>query len=412
MALSFKPVGEKPVGEKPDWATDTQWTYLTAVEAHGSGAEAARALGVTKDSVNKSIRAYHREAARQGHAPGHWNSGTAPGYVMGKVTVHRLERDEKGRVVAENWERQHPEGVTLEALINHCEDRLKDFPALSPRPAPAPATATAALLTNFLGLFDLHIGESISSDDPAGRWNLATARRTITASADHAIMAAPKAKRIVVCFGGDAAHYDSLKAVTPRSKHVLHADGDASDMADVVMDVAYHVIDRALETHEEVHVIWAEGNHDEYTTVWMQRMIARTYRDEPRLSIVMSRVPYYALLFGKVMICVHHGHGSKLTELAGKFAAMFRSLWGQAEYAYAHAGHQHHIHEKEKDGLLATQHPSLAPSDDYALSKGLVSRRGCLMVTYHDEYGEVARNTTRPEMLGVFEDDHADRRAA
>jgi hypothetical protein len=25
------------------------------------------------------------------------------------------------------------------------------------------------------------------------------------------------------------------------------------------------------------------------------------------------------------------------------------------------------------------------------------------MVTYHDAYGEVGRNTTRPEMLGVYE---------
>ena len=33
--------------------------------------------------------------------------------------------------------------------------------------------------------------------------------------------------------------------------------------------------------------------------------------------------------------------------------------------------------------------------------QGLISRRGCLMVTYHDEYGEVSRNTTRPEMLAA-----------
>lgn len=394
MTLRFTP----PEDGRPDWVTETQWGYLQAVDEHGTPAAAERALGLSNDTIGKSIRAYKRAAALRGHAPGHFQDGTAPGYRMGKVTIQRGPGG-----VERVWERQHPEEADLESLIARCEDRLRDFPAFTPRPSPVPATAEAALLTNFLGLFDLHIGESISSDDPAGRWNIALAKRTITASVDHAIGCAPKAKRIVVCFGGDAAHYDSLKPVTPRSKHVLNADGDANDMADAVMDVAFYVIDQALLTHEEVHVIWAEGNHDEYTTVWMQRMIARTYRDEPRLTVVKSRVPYYALLFGKVMICVHHGHGAKLTELAGKFAAMFRSLWGQAEYAYAHAGHQHHIHEKEKDGLLATQHPSLAPSDDYALSKGLVSRRGCLMVTYHDSYGEVGRNTTRPEMLGVYD---------
>ncbi len=385
----------------PRWVTDTQIKYLEALEKHGTYERAAEALGVTKNAVWESIDRYKKAAARHGHAPGHFVSGVAPGNVMGKVTIQRNALGE----VERTWERQSPGGISLDDMIQRIEGRLKDLPAFTRRPAPKPATAAAALLTNFLGLFDLHIGESISSDDPAGRWNIAIAKRTIMASVDHAIATAPKAKRIVLCFGGDAAHYDSLKPVTPRSKHVLNADGDASDMIDAVQDVAFYAIDRALEAYEEVHVIWAEGNHDEYTTVLMQRLIARVYRDNPRLTVTMSRVPYYALLFGKVMICVHHGHGAKLTELAGKFAAMFRSLWGQAEYAYAHAGHQHHIHEKEKDGLLATQHPSLAPSDDYALSKGLVSRRGCLMVTYHDEYGEVGRNTTRPEMLGVFDED-------
>jgi hypothetical protein len=395
MALSFVPLEND---EYPRWVTETQIRYLEAVKEHGGQNAAARALGVAKSSVNEAIATYKREAARRGHAPGHFNDGVPAGYVMGKVTVQRKNEDGTYR-----WERMSPEAQTIEDMVARCEERLKDLPAFTPRPPPPPTAAAAALLTNFLGLFDLHIGESISSDDPAGRWNIATAKRTIMASVDNAIARAPKAKRLVLCFGGDAAHYDSLKPVTPRSKHVLNADGDASDMIDAVQDVAFYAIDRALDSYEEVHVIWAEGNHDEYTTVLMQRLIARVYRDNPRLTVTMSRVPYYALLFGKVMICVHHGHGAKLTELAGKFAAMFRSLWGQAEYAYAHAGHHHHIHEKERDGLLATQHPSLAPSDDYALSKGLVSRRGCLMVTYHDEYGEVCRNTTRPEMLGVFD---------
>lgn len=391
MTLPFKPTDERPY-----WVTERQWAYYLAQLEHGSNERAAKALGVAKNAVWEALDRMRKEAARRGIAPGHFNSGVAPGNRMGKVTVQRNAHGE----VERTWERQHPEGERLEEVIAACEERLQAFPRFAPVPAPVPSVAP---LTNFLGLFDLHIGEKISSDDPAGRWDIATATRTIKASVQYAISIAPKAKRLVLCFGGDAAHYDSLKPVTPRSRHVLNADGDARDMADAVLDVAVHAIDAGLQSHDELYVIWAEGNHDEYTTVWMQRMIARLYADEPRLTVVGSRVPYYALRFGKVMLCVHHGHGAKLTELAGKFAAMFREMWGQAVYAYAHAGHQHHIHEKEKDGLIATQHPSLAPSDDYALSKGLVSRRGCMMVTYHDEYGEVCRNTTRPEMLGVFD---------
>ncbi|WP_300573631.1 hypothetical protein [Phenylobacterium sp.] len=353
----------------------------------------AKKVGIAKSRVDGIVQAVRKRASSLGRAPGHFNDGVAPGYRMGKVTVQRANG-----VVERVWERQHPEGSSPEEIMARCDERLQNFPRFAPVPMPAPATAP---LTNFLGLFDLHIGEKISSDDPEGRWDIALAKATIKASVTHAISVAPKAKRIVVCFGGDAGHYDSLTPVTPKSRHVLHSDGDADDMVDAILDVAVFAIDKALATHEEVHVIWATGNHDEFSALWMRKLLARLYANEPRLSVVQSKFAFYALRFGKVMLCVHHGHGAKLTELAGKFAAIFREMWGQTVYAYAHAGHMHHIHEKEKDGLIATQHPSLAPSDDYALSKGLVSRRGCMLVTYHDAFGEVGRSTVRPEMLGV-----------
>jgi len=376
-----------------DYATDRQKEVIDAVIEMGTQAAAARKLGVVNNAVFEAVQAVKKKAARAGYAEGHWNFGAPAGYTVGKVT--RQIRNEDGTF---SWPRFSPTSECPEALLARCEERLKDFPRFKAVKPPAPATAP---LTNFLGLFDLHIGEKISADDPAGRWDIAIAKRTIISSVSHAISVAPKAKRLVLCFGGDAMHYDGVSPVTPTSKHVLHSDGDFDDMVDATLDVAVAAIDIALLNYDEVHLIWATGNHDLSTSRMLRKMFGRLYADEPRLHVVQSRLDFYALRFGKVMIGVHHGHGAKLTELAGKFAAMFREMWGQAVYAYAHAGHMHHIHEKERDGLLATQHPSLAPSDDYALSKGLVSRRGCLMVTYHDEYGEVSRNTARPEMLAA-----------
>lgn len=376
--------------------SDAQRRAIDLAIEHGSGRAAAKALGVSPNSINEPIQRVRKRAALSGYAPGHFQGGVAPGYRMGKVTVQRGPGG-----VERVWERQHPEEERYEALVARCDERLKDFPRFAPAPAPGPANAP---LTNFLGLFDLHIGEKISSDDPTARWDIATAKATITASVSHAISVAPKAKRFVLCFGGDAIHYDGLLPVTPKSRHVLHSDGDFDDMVDAVLDVAVFSIDRALATHEEVHLIWAEGNHDEASSVWMRKMLARIYADEPRLTVVQSKIPYYALQFGEVMIGVHHGHKAKLTRYAGIFANMFRKMWGATTYAYGHRGHEHHIHEKESDGMIGTQHPSLAPSDDYASGMGLISRRGCMMVTYHDLYGEVSRNTTRPEMLGLFDE--------
>lgn len=381
------------IEENREHLTPRQWEILEAIDKHGSQAKAAKALGVVVNCVNEAYQASKKKLAKVGRAPGHFNDGTAPGYRMGKVTVQRGPGG-----VERVWERQHPEVVSLEAVLERCEARLRDFPRFRATKPPAPAKAP---LTNFLGLFDLHIGEKISSDDPAGRWDITTAKSVIVSSAAHAINSAPKAKRLVICFGGDAMHYDGLSPVTPTSKHVLHSDGDFGDMVDATLEVAFAVIAEGLRTHDEVYLIWATGNHDLASSHMIRKMLAHIYAGEPRLTVVQSKLDYYALRFGKVMIGVHHGHGAKLLDYAGIFASMFRQMWGEAEYAYAHRGHEHHIHEKEKGGMVATQHPSLAPSDDYALGKGLISRRGCMVITYHDEFGEVGRSTIRPEMLGL-----------
>lgn len=386
--MTFKPLDDDLL----QWATPVQRRCFDAYNKHGSQRAAAEALGVSKNAVFESLDRLRRTAARNGHAPGHFADGTAPGYRMGKVTIQRGPGG-----VERVWERQHPETENLEQMISHFETRLETFKRLAP--IKLNRDARADKLVNFLGLFDLHIGEKISADDPAGRWDIAIAKQTITASVADAIERAPKAKRLVLCFGGDAIHYDGLLPVTPKSRHVLHSDGDFDDMADAVLDVATYAIDHGLRTHEEVFLIWAEGNHDEASSVWMRKMLARIYAEEPRLTVVQSKIPYYALQFGQVMIGVHHGHRAKLTRYSGIFANMFRQMWGATTYAYGHRGHEHHIHEKEADGMVATQHPSLAPSDDYASGMGLISRRGCMMITYHEDYGEVDRRTSRPEML-------------
>jgi len=376
-----------------EFATPRQWELYEAACLHGSYAKAAPHVKASGGNIGDAVRAIKAKAALAGYAPGHFVDGVAPGYRMGKVTVQRGPNG-----VERVWERQHPEAVQLEAFLARCDERLKEFPRFKAIDPPAPR---AGSLTNFLGLFDLHIGEKISSDDPAGRWDLSIARRTIIGSAAHAMKVAPKAKRLVLCFGGDAMHYDGVTPVTPTSKHVLHSDGDFDDMVDATLDIALAVIDEALRTHEEVYLVWATGNHDLSTSRMLRKMFGRLYTDEPRLHVVQSRLDYYALQFGKVMLCIHHGHGAKLTDFASIFASMFREMWGATVYAYGHRGHEHHIHSKEKGGMVSTQHPSLAPSDDYALGKGLISRRGCIMTTYHDEYGEVGQNTTRPEMLDI-----------
>lgn len=131
--------------------TPRQAQVIDAVIETGSQEKAAQKLGVTKNAVFESLQGAKNRAARQGHAPGHFEGGVAPGFLIGEVTVQRGPGG-----VERVWERQSPEGVKLDAIMDRCEERLKDFPRFAASAQPAPATAP---LTNFLGLFDLHIGE-------------------------------------------------------------------------------------------------------------------------------------------------------------------------------------------------------------------------------------------------------------
>src|SRR3546814_4664397 len=90
------------------------------------------------------------------------------------------------------------------------------------------------------------------------------------------------------------------------------------------------------------------------------------YENDPRVTVDTSALPYYAHQHGKTMLAWHHGHLKKIEGLAGLFAAQFPKMWGDCDYRYGHAGHQHHRKVIEQNGMMVTQHPTLAARDSHA----------------------------------------------
>ena len=143
----------------------------------------------------------------------------------------------------------------------------------------------------------------------------------------------------------------------------------------------------------------AEGNHDMASAVWLRIMFKALYENEPRVEIIDTELPYYAVEFGKNMLASHHGHKKKKEALPLLFAAQFPEIWGRTTYRVCHVGHMHHIDEKEHSGMTVHQHPTLAARDSHAARGGWLSHRQASSITYHKDHGEVARNTIKPEML-------------
>jgi hypothetical protein len=99
------------------------------------------------------------------------------------------------------------------------------------------------------------------------------------------------------------------------------------------------------------------------------------------------------------MLAFHHGHLSKNDQLPILFAAQFPKVWGGTTKRYCHTGHRHHTEEKEHSGMTVIQHPTLAARDAYAARGGWIADRSLTAITYHSEFGQVARTTVTPEML-------------
>jgi hypothetical protein len=376
------------------YATARQAEILQAVDQYGTYRATAKALGLAHGTVADVMAALKKRAARQGYAPGHWTGGVAPGYVTGKVTV---AVNAKTGEVERYWQRQHPDANQLQEMMLAAAAAMKEeLPRVKAARAPAKVDES---LCNLAVFSDYHIGMLAWEREGGANWDLKIAESLLLASFIHMIESAPKAKTCVLCLQGDQMHVDSLLPVTPAHHHVLDADGRFSKIVGAAVRVIRRLIDHALAKHEQVHLIICEGNHDESGSVWMRHMFAALYENEPRLTVNDSELPFYVHQHGETMLAFHHGHKVKNEQLPMLFAAQFPKVWGATTKRFAHCGHRHHVDEKEYAGMTVVQHPTLAARDAYAARGGWISERAASIITYHDKYGQVARNTVCPEMF-------------
>lgn len=377
--------------------TARQLQIVAAVDDCGGSHAAATALGVSPGTITNTLKRVREKAARLGHAPGHFTSGAAPGYLMGKVTVQRGPDGE----IRQTWERQSPDDDAREAAFREAMAGLAE--AL-PREAPAraPADSLDAKLLNLFTLTDCHVGMMAWHREGGENWDLTIAEDTLVEAFRQMIARAPRAQTAIINQLGDFLHFDGLEAVTPTNRHLLDADGRFPKIAKVAVRILRRVINMALETHERVHVICAEGNHDMASSAWLQIALGALYEDEPRVTIDDSPLPFYRYRFGNVLLGFTHGHTVRgMASLPMLFAQQFRGEWGQTLHTIIHCGHRHHADEKDTMGTRIIQHPTLAARDAYAARHGYHAARQAMAITYHADFGEYCRSTVTPEMLAA-----------
>lgn len=374
------------------FATSRQSEVIRKWWELGSIDKAAEALGVHRSTFGRALKSVKEKAARNGYAPGHWDAGVAPGYSMGKVTVHRTPKG-----VVQVWERQNPDAEKLLAALREAVDAMRE--EITPvRPVPFAARVKSQLLNCYV-ITDYHLGAMAWGEETGADWDLKIAEKLLVDWFAAAIDLAPDAHTGVFAQLGDFLHWDGLEAVTPTSKHVLDADSRFQKMVRVAIAVIRRIVAMLLEKHERVIVLMAEGNHDLASSAWLRELFAALYADEPRVEVITRPDPYYCVEWGSTSLFFHHGHKKKLANLETVFIAKFRDVFGRTRHSYAHTGHYHHDRVEETNTMRMEQHRTLAAPDSHASRGGWLSGRDAKVITYHQDFGRLVEQVVPEEMV-------------
>ena len=376
-----------------DRLTDKQIEAIEAVIEHGSHRNAATALGKSKSAITQAIKQARSKSATGGYEPeSDLIHKTASGFgVTGVSTAYKADGS-----VGLQWVKQSPDKkLAIETMLN----AIENYEWL-PAPVIQPHDVAANELCTLITLTDYHLGMYAWEAETGGDWDVKIAESTAFKAVNQLVANSPASKLGILNLQGDFLHFDSLKAVTPASGHVLDADSRSSKMIELSMTIMMGCVELMLAKFAKVKIIVCEGNHDEYGSAWLRKSAKQIYRDNDRLEVDDTEFPYYAHQHGNIMLGFHHGHKKKNAQLPQLFASepRYRAMWGDTEYCYIHTGHYHHseAHISEGGGAIVERHPTLAARDAYAARGGFVSKRAAHSITYHVDHGEVERSTVTP----------------
>ena len=414
-------------------ASPLQREKIQARIDHGTNVGAAAAIGCNESLIRRAIQTAQRRASAEPPSKAGWapvevtqhydadgnitgksvrdgpeswaetggedagpaRDGTDGYKVAGVSTYYNAAGEQRGQ-----WVKTKQADVAWRAVLDGVlEAAREDLPRVVPTAAPGHANSK---LCNLFTLTDAHVGALAWHREGGADWDLKIAEETILGAFRHMVATAPRGRRAVVAFLGDLMHYDSNKPVTPAHGNLLDSDSRPRKVVSAVVRIMRTIIAMALETHDEVHVVCGEGNHDEYTSgTVLHEIFAILYEDEPRVDVNESVLPYYAFQWGANMLAWHHGHKIAPGQMPLYFATAYPVMWGATKFRVAHCGHRHHKEIKERSGMTTEQHSTLAARDAYAARGGWFSNREASRITYHFDFGEVSRETVTPEMLAA-----------
>lgn len=372
--------------ELRQYATPRELEYLDAIEKHKGIRAAGRALQISYQSVQNALENLRRRAAKKGYAPGHFTSGTAPGFAMGKVTVQRGPSGE----VERTWERQSPEDAEWLEAVKEAIDGFME--GIRPIKVPKAPLDFQSDVIPWVQIGDAHIGLLTHANEVGEHFDLRIAERELCGAIGILIEDLPACERLVINDLGDFTHYENFEGETQASKHRLDFDSRFPKMIKVYSRIMRFIVEKALSKAAHVDVIINQGNHSRTNDIWMAEMLEVAYGHTGRVHVLNNGTPFIAYRMGNTLVMTHHSDKCKPQRLADVMTTDFRKDYGETEFHYIDIGHIHHgMVMKEHPGVFVESFNHLAHLDKWAHDAGYRNRRSITIVLRSRQFGEVGR---------------------
>lgn len=334
------------------------------VKELGSIKNIAKILGITKNYAETRLERIYSYAREKGVSPANGLTKAIPDSLTMKnfSGYYSIDPETGEAKIKGYWIKSDRNSINLDDLVEYLKENIEPDPT---RTKVVPNTITNQVMV--YTLTDFHLGMMAWGEETLGvDWNLEKAEKLFVAYIDHIIHTTPNTERAVFANVGDFLHFDGLLAVTPAHKHILDTDTRYQLLVRTAIRCVKYAIEKLSEKHNHLTVVMAEGNHDEASSVWLREAFKVMYSENPNIEVVDSPNPYSTVQFGNTAFYFHHGHKSKVTEIAPKLACMFPKLHGDTEHRYVFMGHYHHHYEKEDNGYTVMQMRTLAPNDAHS----------------------------------------------
>ena len=368
--------------------TARQIEILEAVISCGSHTKAAAHLNLARQSVDGTIKRLERRAASQGVAP-HRDlvRQTAEGFAAKRISTAYKEDGS----VALQWVIQEPEKRSmkekLDAMLDGLKDELVGYKQLTKAPA---VVDDDYLACYFIG--DHHFGMLCDSETKVDDddWDVKIATQVLIDATDRLAARVGNAKTGVLVNVGDFFHADSSANTTTKGTPV-DVDtriGKTFKLAGRLFQV---LIDKMLETHEEVVIINVRGNHDSDMACHLSSCLELLYSKEPRVNVVQNYSKFIHYQWNNNLFVFHHGDRIKHEQILQTVIKNLDDQWAESKNRYCHLGHIHHHTAREVGSMHFEHWGSLTATDQWHSDSGYGAERSMTAVVYHKDSGEDSR---------------------